>query len=388
MSREILTPFSHSAAVELSGSGRPRFRKQIMKLETIKYTDPVIGERTIRFDQPYLRQLVDSFDSGAYDQVPFQIADVQNTHNNDPERTRGDLIGVELTADGIDGIFETSPEGAKLIENNPRLGVSCRIIENLQHANGDRYPRAIQHVLGTVNPRLRGMRPWQKVELSADDSVDQTTDLSGYEEEKRMPEDDDKGGSGTRVLELSDDQHKRLTELLEDLDAAGTLAKLLEQDDDPDDDPEQQGDLTGEPTNDPEQETVEPGQEQLAVLMARQDANDQRIIELTQQLRTANVRAELDELARQGLAPAIIRAAQPLLGVPTGAVELSQPDGSRVDPAEVCRDVLRTVLELSQSGQVVVDLDAETGWAGPEPDSDKTRRDAMVDAWEKDYGLK
>ncbi len=373
MSREILTPFSHSAAVELSGSGRPRYRKQIMKLETIKYTD-ASGTRTIRFDQPYLKQLVDAFNARAFDQVPFQIADPQNSHNNDPERTRGDLIGVELTADGIDGIFEPTPEGEALIRANPKLGVSCRIIENLVHADGQTYPRAIQHVLGTVNPRLRGMRPWEKVELSVDQNIESTTDLSMQHEEDNVPDDD----GGTRTLELSAEHAQRLQQLLDDMEAADTLAGLL-------DDPDEQQDDSDEPADDPQDQPELPD-EQYAMLLARQDANEQRIIELTQQLRTASVRNELDQLARQGLAPAIIKAAKPLLGVPTGAVELSQPDGSRVDPAEVCRNVLQTVLELASTGQAVVDLDAETGFAIASDDPAQTQRDAILKEMDRRYG--
>ena len=184
---------------------------------------------------------------------------------------------------------------------------------------------------------------------------------------------------GTQTLELSPEHAARLRQLLDDMDASDALANLIN---DPDPNPDNDQDEGDSDDQEPNPAT----DEQYAMLLARQDASDQRIIELTQQLRTTAVRAELDTLARQGLAPAIIKAAQPLLGVPTGAVELSQPDGTRVDPAEVCRDVLRTVLELSQSGQAVVELDAETGFAVTDNDPEQAKRDAMLAEMDRLYG--
>lgn len=377
MSWEILTPQTRTGVVALSGSGRPRFRKQIMRMQTIKYRDK-FGQRIIDFNRPYLASLVESYKKRAYGQVPFQLADAANGHNNDPERFRGELIGVELTADGIDGIFETTPDGAKLLENNPKLGVSCRIVENLEHADGRKYPRAIQHVLGTVNPQLVDMRPWERVDLSADQGMEQTWDLSTEEMEATVPDGE------TTTLELSPERASRLNTLLDDMDAADALAELIgsgpESDDELDDDGEDD-----EESDETELSSV--NSEQVELLLAAQDTQRQRILELTQQVRDREMRYELDELARQGLAPAIIEAARPLLSVQSGAVELSSGDGQRIDPAECVRQVLRTVLELSQSGLAVVELDAETGYVAVGNDNPvQKRRDALLADWSAQFG--
>jgi len=383
MAWEILTPVDASSGVtELSGHIQPRFRKQIMRMQTIDYRDRS-GSRRITFDRPYLRQLVRSFKAGAYDQVPYQIADPQNGHNNDPERFRGELIDMELTDDGIDGIFEPTSAGAQLLRDNPKLGVSCRIVENLTLPDGRHFPKAIQHVLGTVNPQLQGMRPWQQIDLSYD-GIDQTLDLSGQyvREEKPMPEGD--GNGRTRVLELSEERAARLEQLLDDMDAAGALAELVQggdeqdgdsEDDETESDGQQDGDLESRDS------------EQFALLSARQDAADQRVLELTQRLRNQQLSHELDNLRRQGLSPAILDAAAPLLALPSGAIELSSPDGQRMDPAEVLRGVLQTVVDLSQQGLAVVQLDTESGYLLPgEADSEQTRRNGLLASWDQMYG--
>lgn len=365
--------------MQLSGSGRHRFRKQILRKTSIRYQD-ASGERVVDFDDAYLRSLAKAFEDRAYDQVPFQLADSANTHTNDPERFRGELVGVELTRDGLDGIFEATDEGAKLLSRNPNLGVSCRILENLPLPDGRHFPRAIQHVLGTVNPRLTGMRPWEKLDLSVVD-VDEVLDLSEQEEET-MPEGD------TRTLELPVAQATRLEEFLSDLEAADQFADLMDAEEDPEDAEDD------DPTDDDQDEEVETGQalalansDELLAMQAGYDNMQARVLELTQQLRTNDLRHEVERLRGLGLAPAIIAEAEPLLSLPAGTLELSSPDGSRVDPGTVLRNVLQTVLELAQNGQAVVELDAETGYVMPGITSpEQTRRDNLLKDWDDTYG--
>jgi hypothetical protein len=381
---EILTPDNRTAATELSGEKRPRFRKQIMKLETINYKDR-FGTRRISFDRPYLQDLVRSFKNGAFPQVPFQLADGANSHNNDPERTRGELVDVELTADGIDGIFETSDRGAALVRENPRLGVSCRILEPIERSDGQTFPRAIQHVLGTVHPQLIGMRPWEQISLSHEDA-ESLLDLSNQVQEDAMPDTD------TVTVELPREQAERLSRLLEDMEASDELAALMDTDEDEPDQEQEDGEGTGddnEETGDAVNTDLSyadlSGNDQFQAMQVSLETANQRIVELATQARTAELRGELDGLRRQGLAPAVLRAAQPLLELPVGAVELSAPDGSRTDPAEVLRQVLQTVIDLSNQGLVVVDLGAESGFARPDDDPAASARDELVKAWADQY---
>ena len=136
MTTEYLTPFDQGpATVDLAAK---KFRKQILAKSTIRY-DAGGQSRTINFDDAYLKELVDNFNNGAMDQVPFQLADHANRHTDDPERTRGELVGLELTPEGLDGIFSLTDEGAKVIENNPKLAVSCRISPPRTRADGKKF---------------------------------------------------------------------------------------------------------------------------------------------------------------------------------------------------------------------------------------------------------
>lgn len=177
-----LTPLDFSSAEEIAPT---RFRKQILKMGTIDYKG-----RKIVFDRPFLRKIVKAFNAGAYDQVPLVLADASNAHNMDPEKFRGEVVALELTEDGLDGIIEATPAGAKVIQSNPRLGVSARIVAGLDKSDGRRFPLAIQHVLATMDPRVTGMRPWQAVtDLSNDDEDPLIVDLSShpYAEENKVP---------------------------------------------------------------------------------------------------------------------------------------------------------------------------------------------------------
>src|SRR5690349_20663558 len=109
-------PFSHAPAVELASR---TWEKRILPVGSIDYKG-----RTLRFDRGYLAGLVDAFRDRAYDQVPFQLADGQNNHTNDPERTCGWIEDLELREDGLYALATVTERGDRVLSENPRLGVS------------------------------------------------------------------------------------------------------------------------------------------------------------------------------------------------------------------------------------------------------------------------
>ncbi len=416
-----------NATVELSSDGKRKlFRKQILPKSTISYKG-----RTVNFDEQYLADLKAAFEARAFDQVPFQLADERNTHTNDPERFRGELVGVELTADGLDGIFDLTPEGAAVVERNPNLGVSARIIENLERADGKVFPRATQHVLGTLDPRVTGMKPWQTVELSAE-AVTETIDLSATDypvdghQEVIMPE----GTQEKVTLELSRDDALALQELLADHRAAIDLAngdKEPEEpnpsipprggdteddgtgetrppkdwdkepsttdsaDEDEDEDEEsEEGSADGEESS----EDTEPGADgedvnltaeaAAAVELANATAStaSEHVLELSRQLRKVTTERELDKYRATGLAPAIIEAARPAFEADPQTIELS--NGETTDTAEVVRNVLNQVIQLANTGHDLIDLDRESGVLTG-ADSTEESRAALLTAWDNEY---
>jgi hypothetical protein len=169
MTAAVLTPFTAAEAVEL---GNRIWRKKVLPVGEVEYKG-----RILKFTRDYLGRLVKAFTDGAYDQVPFQIADKDNTHTNDPERTGGWLKGMELGDDGLYVTAEVNAKGEKVLTDNPKLGVSARIVEDYARSDGLHFPAAIQHVLGTLDPRIPGLGAWQAIE-AANPLPDQVIDLS------------------------------------------------------------------------------------------------------------------------------------------------------------------------------------------------------------------
>lgn len=389
MSRELLTPVNRSAKLAVVDLATRRFQKQILPKTEINYSG-----RTITFDDTYLGNLVDGFRKRAFDQTPFQLADASNTHTNDPERTRGQMVDVVLTADGIDGVFDLTDEGVKVIEANPGLGVSARIIEGLERADGSKFTAAIQHVLGTLDPRIVGMKPWQAVGLSNDNAaVTETIDLSavvlttGQEETMTTKE------KTPVVVSLTAEQRDAL--------AAGATLELTAPE------PEVPGvtpapketetkpvekadevvedeDDTEPPDEDDDDEDDKPVALTAAAARAVELANaaattaSAQVLELTRAHRMEKVEREIDKLRHRGLAPALVDLARPLLEMPSQAIELANGTDKVVDPGVVARALLDEFIELANSGHAVLDFTQTGGLEGN--DAVQTERALKVDA--------
>lgn len=177
MTKTVQAPLDFKAPTKV---GRRTFRKQIIRKGTIDYPMPDGTSRRVTFDDAYLDALELAHQQGAYDDVPFILADRDNAHTMDPTRFRGWIKGMERTPDGIDGILELSDDAAALVEaTDYKLGVSPRI-KAVTHVDGRTFPVAVNHVLGTLDPRLQGptlgLKPWEPVDLASPD--DAVLDLS------------------------------------------------------------------------------------------------------------------------------------------------------------------------------------------------------------------
>lgn len=178
----LLTPFDRGNAIEMSSK---LWRKRVLPVGDISYQG-----RTLHFTPHYLQGLANAFNDKAYDQVSFQLADAGNTHTNDPERHRGTVVGFEAEPDGLWMVLDPTERGEAVLRENPYLGVSARIVEQYQRADGKFYPAAIQHVLGTLDPRIPGLGAWQTVEAANTPSlvIDLTGSSYAGQEVETMPE--------------------------------------------------------------------------------------------------------------------------------------------------------------------------------------------------------
>lgn len=165
----VQAPLDYDGAVEL---GNRAWAKRILPIGEIAYKG-----RTLKFTPDYLGKLVDAFHDRAYDYVPFQLADAQNNHTNDPERYAGQIEGLELREDGLWALARLTERGQRVLQDNPNLGVSARIVEQYDRADGKHYTAAIQHVLGTHDPRVTSLGSWQPVDMANESEM--VIDLSG-----------------------------------------------------------------------------------------------------------------------------------------------------------------------------------------------------------------
>jgi hypothetical protein len=336
----LLAPVAEKQSKAL---GKNVYRKQVLKAGQFNYKG-----RTIKFDRDYFLSIQQAFRDGAFDTVPFVLADKENRHTMEPERARGEVIGFEVTDDGLDAILRLSEDAVRIVEENPKFGVSARIIEGLQRGDGYTAKAAIQHVLGTWDPRMTGMSPWKAVDLSNEDHevVDLTSGGEGevpFTEEEiaklRALLNEDTTAEDAPAEDETDEFVDSLTE--EELEA------LLNEDD------ESKGEEKKEdaPKAEKEEELVKLSNDSgtsVELAAVRDELNAVKA-----ELALAEWKRERIELSNQGVPPALLDAAEPLLSVPSaGAVELS--NGESVDPAAVVREIL-------SKAKGMVDLSAEMG---------------------------
>lgn len=396
MTTAVLTPFVRTAARK---TGDKLWRKRVLPVGDVQYQG-----RVLHFTPDYLQNLAATFRQQAYDQVAFQLAPGDNKHTNDPERYRGKVVAMDAEPDGLWMTLQPTTAGERVLEDNPELGVSARIVEDYARSDGKFFPAAVQHVLGTLDPRIPGLGAWQAIEAA--NAVEVTIDLSGAsftgtgEEPGAMPE-------------LTEDQQAKLAKLLEipqdkiDAVLAGLSAPPA---------PTGGGQEPPDPT-DAELEEMIAGlsEEDFAALQAEFDADTREpaaagvtglsgqaelAIELAQARADANaaqierIQAKLDEeqfrtertalISDVGVPPFVVDLARPLLEGSGRVVDLA--NGSQVDAGAVMRKV------LTEFGKAVkmLDLSAEAGSALDEPDQARAgaeKRAETVSAAKRLMGL-
>lgn len=393
----VLTPFTRGQAQQ-TGS---RWRKKLLPVGEINYKG-----RVLKFTRDYLSGLVEAFRDRAYDQVPFQLADDKNTHTNDPERTRGQIADMTLEPDGLYIELDPTERGKTVLTENPGLGVSARIVEGYDRSDGKFFPRAIQHVLGTLDPRIPGMGGWEAVAAANDVTI--TLDLSGESfagdgKESGMPDlDDDQQAKLAKLLGLDADKLAALIGTLpegtapdpaslnggEDPEGGDpedeALAAMIDQMSD-EELAEWEAALEAEETGEPEPAalTAEAAMA-LELASAQGDENARQLGIIQAQLDTERWQGERRKLVAGGVPPFIADLAQPLLQGAGHVVDLA--NGTSVDAGQIMRKVLAEYAKVTQS----LDLGAELGTLMDEPDQQseaEKERDEIVARAKQQLGL-
>lgn len=415
MTLAVLTPFHSSQAVEL---GNRLWRKKVLPVGDVEYQG-----RTLRFTPDYLKRLAVAFASRAYDQVAFQLADAKNTHTNDPERYRGEIVAMDAESDGLWLTVHPTEAGEKVLQDNPKLGVSARIVEGYQRSDGKFFSEAIQHVLGTLDPRIPGLGGWQAIE-AASPAPDEVVDLSDAFFAGEAPDPQVRTDGMADLNALTDEHKQKLAKLLDlpddtldALAAGGTvvtpeeLEALTAPDDEEDEDegladaiagltPEELAAIEAEFeaeeagfTPDEEGEPVTAGlsaEAEFAINMAnaKTEETQRELSVVTARLREEDYQAEKRRLADMGVPPHITDLAKPLLEGAGHAVELS--NGNTVDAGAIMRRVLAEYARQAR----LLDLSAESGSPFDEPedatvaDEEVTARNDLVARYKSMTGLR
>jgi hypothetical protein len=406
------------APIDLSSAtrvGPRRYRKQILEKRAIDYPTPDGSTQHVEFDDAYLRDLAAAYNDGAYDLVPFQLATPANEHNEDPRNYGGRLVAVEVTEDGLDGILELSDEADELVQRTGgKLGVSARI-KPVRHVDGRTFKRAIRHVLGTLDPRMTGMRGWEPVVDLANDHDGAVLDLRNIDQQEGnpMPQTLD-------LSKLSADERDALETwaAVNDVDLSATEADPDDEqpDEQPDDAPEgddnadqddsdddEGSDGSDDPDLPPDEALEDDGisdddlnaliDAELAgagVSLSADDADDEDepldlaelatddTPELDLAAENARMRFQIagQEYARKGVPPHIIDLAEPILSLTDAQVDtldLASPvTGEAIDVRGMVRDMLDAVAGT-------IDLSAEAGY-GQELEPEQQAQD-RADAW-------
>lgn len=361
----ILTPLEFAGTAQLE---RRLFRKKVLPVASIDYNG-----RKIDFTREYLKGIVDAFNDGAYDNVPLQFAKDDNGHNNDVERHRGDVVAMSLEDDGLYVTVAATPKGAEVLQSNPRMGISARIVNGYDRSDGKHYPAAMQHILGCNDPRIPGLGVWDSVDSFSNAECD-TINLTAESYDEPVIETKDIPVAEEKDTGLSADELTKLRALLSDLSSADADAEEAEAEPEAETPSDELTDdelnaLIAELEDEPEAEAEAKTEAKEPALAGTELSNEQndKTLELANQtaLELSQVKAELAEtrwknerqmfIREYGVTPAILDLAAPLMRSEGQTVELS--NGESADSASVMRQVLTEFGKITK----VLDLSAELG---------------------------
>jgi hypothetical protein len=372
----VLTGSPTYKVTERDGKKRTLYKKQILPEGKYNYNGTELD-----LTGPVLDLAVEAFKDNAYDEVPFQFGGTQSEHNTDPFRRGGTLVHMErVPGKGIDGYFDLGAEGGKYVTDFPKFGVSPRIKLNHERmVDKKKFPVAIQHICGTLVPRVNGMSPWSKVDLSDSDtdSGEQVIDLStetiaapqggiaGDLIVVKQPSSDGgkEGEDGGDMPTLSKEQLEFLNKMIEDQAAIDKLVSGTNG--------------SAVSVNTPA-EVVVPEEIKLSL-----GAHASEIAALKAQNVKSEWAARRAQLAAAGVPPAQLDLAEPIMTrADTTIIDLSTSEGTVqvTDKAQM--------LGLLESLKGTIDFGGELGHGvgGREPSADSDSQED-IDAWLAANGL-
>lgn len=326
MTSTLLTPVDSGPVLNLAETSEGlEFDKHILpEGRSITYKG-----REVLFDRALATDLVESFSKPLPVLLDGPLAhDVQDRDTGalrDPERWRGDVVGLRLAQEGEEpGLYGRvrfpNADAAKAVLANGKLGVSARILEGIAEG-GRKAGRVMQHLLMTMVPRVDGLSPWKAVNLASSDDGD-VIDLTEAEY------DDEEDASVADDEEITDEEINRaLADAAAELEDEPVTVELSRED----------------------RDTID-----LAVSRAEEaERNAQAALtELAQE----RWRGDRLQYAQAGVPAADLDLAGPLLSLP-GSQVIDLAEGDPVDPCEIVRKLL-------DNRKGTIDLSKPQGYGG------------------------
>jgi hypothetical protein len=334
-----------------TGAKKKYWRKEILPSGTRKYQGQELDFSKIS------PSIVKAFNEGAVDAVPFVLALEDNKHpetGQELKQLEGDLHKLELSKEGnLFGYFDLSDEiVSKIRKSSGKLGVSTRIDVNYERKDtGAKYPYALRHVCGTTAAHIKGMKPWETVELSEEDQEGNTFDFSTevIEEKTKTKE----TGDDLVAVDISKEELAEFRAFLADVKKSNDIVNKFN---------EKEKDDTA-----PVKLTEEANKRiELAETTARS------AIELTRKAQAEAAVSKWDalkrELALAGVPPVMLTAAEPVMRLYSApSIDLTDTDGNKstVDSGAV-------VLEMLEAAKGVIVFSEEGhSFSDSEPKMDK-----------------
>jgi len=381
----VRTPLDHGAALALANK---IYRKQVLRRGPLHYRGG-----TFDITDDYLDQVVKAFDAKAIPRVPFQLADATNAHTEDPLRRFGTVTALHRTADGLDAVIELDDEAARLVDKDPEFGVSVLIKHDRVTGEGAKFPAVLAHVLGTTDPVLTQLAPWQP-ELAASNDTADVLDLLAL---TSAPRDDKEGPTMAEAITLTPEETAQLRSLLPKLAALQAEHTTPDAPTDPAEpaereytDEELQAMADSILDDDPDLPAEQPlaashddshADEQVLALSQRLEAAEQArrddalaLSQLREERDESLYLAQRDEWARKyGVHPQVTDIVKPLLK--GGDRKLALSNGTELDAAALIGKFVHEIatrprLDLSQAKGSAVDVDDSADEA--------TERDALA----------
>jgi NACalpha-BTF3-like transcription factor len=356
-SRTIVAP---TVVSDFAKAGPLAYWKQVLPQRQVHYTTKSGKRAVLNFDQKYLTDLANAFHQKVLDQTPFLLANADNAHTMDPERFRGQVVDMRLAREGEPlGLYAKiafpSEAAAQAVLTNPNLGVSARIREGVDTPDGSVVPRAMIHVLGTLDPQVTGMAPWvPAVDLSFDPN-DMILDLSGATvAENELP------GAEASAEEIDALTEEQLDQWIEQY-APELLTADPEEVVDEHEDPEH-SESPESPEGSHEKE-LEPAlsakaQQDIELATQRATAAEERANEALRQMAEAKWETFQSKQLDLGVEPWVLDLAKPVLNRPESmTIDLSNEGGESLDVGSIVR-------KLVEGYKGTVDLSKEQGHSG------------------------